>query len=103
MAGGVAGRLARMLGAEPIEEAVVRQLTAKIPIPALDLKAIAVARGLQTIGILLCLSADVPMTRCQSFIDLSRAETIDRVKKVLVGALDDWTQPESTTMAAWSR
>ncbi len=58
-----------------------------------DEQAVVVARGLQMIGILLCLSQGTPLNQCQSFIDLALAETKERVKQILVGAMDDWRSP----------
>jgi len=96
------GWIAGRLGAEPLERTVARELAQRIPIPVVDEKAIVVARGLQMIGILLCLSRDIPLNRCQSFIDLSLAETKVRVKQILVAAMEDWTRPSDAMIATWS-
>jgi hypothetical protein len=90
LVGSAAGWFARRVGLEPIERAVVRELAKRIPIPVIDEKTIVVARGLQMIGILLCLSQGIPMNRCQSFIDLALAETKERVKQILTDAMEEW-------------
>jgi len=100
--GKVGGWLASKLGAEPLEETVARELAKQIPIPEVDDKAVAVARGLQVVGILVCLSSDIPLNRCQSFIDLSLAESQERVKDILAAALEDWTSPPERMTAAWT-
>lgn len=98
----IAGWLASKVGAEPLEQTVARELAQRIPIPVLDGKAVAVARGLQVVGILVCLSSDIPLNRCQSFIDLSLAESQERVKGILAAALEDWTSPSDRIRSAWT-
>jgi hypothetical protein len=66
-----------------------RKLAAKIPLPW-DTKIIAVARGIQIVGIFLCVVDGRELTRCQCFIDLAIEETKTRVKEMLATALDDW-------------
>jgi hypothetical protein len=60
-----------------------------IPLP-IDAKMIAVARGVQVAGILLCVMDDRDLTECECFIDLALAETMERVKQILVAAMSDW-------------
>jgi hypothetical protein len=97
-------RLARdLLGVEPLEEAVARELAARIPIPAIDQQAIAVARGIQVIGIAMCLMNEIPMNRCQCFVDLSLVESREIIGAIVEGALDDWTSPTSPTITAWTK
>lgn len=100
--GQIAGWLASKVGAEPLEQTVARELAKRIPIPVVDEKAVAVARGLQVVGILVCLSSEIPLNRCQSFIDLSLAESQERVKDILAAALEDWTSPPDRMRAAWT-
>ena len=52
---------------------------------------VAVARGVQVAGILLCLMDDRDLKKCQCFIDLAVAETKERVNQILVAAMSDWT------------
>jgi hypothetical protein len=98
----LAGLIARGFGAEPIEEAVVRQLTDRIPFPLIDQKTVAAARGLQMIGIAICALNQQPINRCQCFIDLSLVETKTHVETIMAGALGDWTSSSSPIVAAWS-
>lgn len=90
LVGSVAERLAGDVGLEPVDRAVVRELAKRIPIPVIDEKTVVVARGLQMIGILLCLSEGRPLNECQCFIDLALAETKERVKQILTDAMEDW-------------
>ncbi|MGH3772254.1 MAG: hypothetical protein ACRDRW_12800 [Pseudonocardiaceae bacterium] len=85
-----------MDGGQAVERAIARELVQRIPIPVIDQKIVAVARGLQIIGILLCLSQGIPLNQCQSFIDLALTEAKERVKQILIGAMDDWTSPGPT-------
>jgi len=67
-------------------------LASNIPITPVDVKMIAVARGLQVSGIALCIFRDEDITRCQCFIDLALAETKTRIKNILAAAIDDWVK-----------
>lgn len=68
------------------------ELAANIPIPVIDLKIVAVSRGVQVSGIVLCVARNEDLTRCQCFIDLALTETKTRVKKILVLATGDWVK-----------
>ncbi len=84
-----AGWLVARFGAHAVAQAVARELVFKLPLP-IDDKAIAVARGLQVTGIVVCLFDGRDLTRCPCFRDLARTEAKTRVKVILVAALDDW-------------
>jgi hypothetical protein len=70
---------------------IARKLASKIPLPW-DAKIIAVARGIQIIGILICVADGRDLTRCQCFADLAVEEAKSRVKQILTTALDDWQE-----------
>lgn len=53
------------------------------------------------IGILLCISQGIPLNRCQSFIDLALTETKERVKQIMVGAMEDWKSPSPALLTTW--
>jgi hypothetical protein len=89
--GGLVSWILSMLGAGNAARDFVGELTASIPIPLIDVKVIAVARGVQVTGILLCVVRDDDLTRCQCFIDLALVETKTQVEKILVAAVEDWT------------
>jgi hypothetical protein len=57
----------------------------------IDAKAIAIARGLQISGIVLCLMDNKDLTKCECFTDLALAETKERVKQILVAGMSDWS------------
>jgi hypothetical protein len=90
LVGWFAGWLTSFVGGDHVTKMFARELASKIPLP-LDAKLIAVARGLQVTGILLCLVDGSDLTRCQCFIDLALAETKTRVRAILLAALEDWT------------
>lgn len=98
--GNLFGWAAGRLGAVDAVRAFAKELGANIPLP-FDAKMIAVARGVQVAGILLCVMDDRDLTECECFIDLALAETQERVKQILVAAMSDWTglarfQPNAT-------
>ncbi len=61
----------------------------KIPLP-IDAKMIAVGRGVQVAGTLLCVMDRRDLTKCECFRDLAIAETKERVNEMLVTAMSDW-------------
>jgi hypothetical protein len=89
--GGLAARALSRLGADDAAQAFTDELVASISLP-LDAKIIAVARGFQVTGILLCVVNGDDLTQCQCFIDLALTETKTQVRKILVVAIDDWAQ-----------
>jgi hypothetical protein len=99
--GAVASRVTGWLGGRAFECSVARELAQRIPIPVLDDKTVVVARCLQMIGILLCLSQGIPLNRCQSFIDLALAETKERVEEIMVEAMEDWRSPNPELLTIW--
>jgi hypothetical protein len=68
----------------------------------IDQKAAAVARGLQTLGILLCIAHGIPLNRCPSFIDLALFETKERAKTILASALGDWATDAGAVATHWT-
>lgn len=83
-------RILERIGAEPIERLFARKLVEGLPIPFVDTKAVAAARGLQLVGICLCLMHD-ELPQCACLADLVRNEAKDRLTKLLGAAADDWT------------
>ena len=99
--GSFVSRIVGWFGGGNVERSVAKELAKRILIPGVDHEVPIVARGLQIVGIVLCLSQNIPLNRCQSFIDLALTETKERVKQILVGAMDDWTRPTPRMLAAW--
>jgi hypothetical protein len=89
-AGKLFGWAAGALGAADPARAFTEELTSNIALP-IDAKMIAVARGVQVAGILLCVMEGRDLTECECFIDLALAETKERVNQILVAAMSDWT------------
>jgi hypothetical protein len=83
------GRAFATLGVGDPAQAFMRELASNIPLPT-DAKMIAVARGVQIAGILLCVMDGRDLTKCECFRDLAIAETKERVKQMLVAAMSDW-------------
>lgn len=80
----------KKLGAGDAAQAFADELASNIPLP-IDAKMIAVARGVQVAGILLCVMDNTDLTRCECFIDLALAETKERLQQILDAAMSDWT------------
>lgn len=87
--GHATGWAVKKLGADETAQAFADDLASNIPLP-IDAKMVAVARGVQVAGILLCVIDNRDLTRCACFIDLARAETKERVQRILVAAMSDW-------------
>jgi hypothetical protein len=83
--------LASLFGFGAVEQKLASELSSKIPLPWDD-QLVAVARGIQVTGVLLCLTDGRELSRCQCFIELALTETKTRVKKILLTAIEDWTQ-----------
>lgn len=98
--GAAGGWVARVLGANKLEQTIVKDLASKILLPT-DAKMVAVARGIQLTGILLCLASEHDLTTCQCFIDLAHTETKRRIKNILADAVNNWAglaqHPSATT------
>jgi hypothetical protein len=82
--------LVSLLGGNWFVQVLAKNIASKLPLPW-DAKIIAVARGIQIVGVFLCIANDQDLTRCQCFIDLAVEETKTRVKQILAAAVDDWT------------
>jgi hypothetical protein len=102
LVGSLGSWIAGKFGAQAMERTVAKELAKKIPIPVVDEKTAVVARGIQMIGISLCLARDIPLERCQCFIDLALAETKEQVKEKLAAALGDWAQPSVKMIESWA-
>jgi hypothetical protein len=83
------GWIAGTLGAPDPARAFAEELASNIPLPS-DVKMVAVARGLQIAGVLLCVMDGRDLTKCECFIDLALTETRERLNQILSGAASDW-------------
>lgn len=90
LVGHATGWVVKKLGAGGAAQAFADELASKIPLP-IDAKMIAVARGVQVAGILLCVMDNRDLARCECFIDLTLAETKERLQQILDAAMSDWT------------
>jgi hypothetical protein len=87
--GKLTGWLADKLGAGDATRAFAEELASNIPLPT-DAKMVAVARGLQVAGIVLCLMDGKNLERCDCFVALVRTETEERVKQILIAGMSNW-------------
>jgi len=85
------GWVSGAFGAGDAARAFAEELASNIPLGPLDAKMIAVARGVQIAGILLCVMDNRDLAKCECFIDLALAETKERVNQILIAAMSGWT------------
>jgi hypothetical protein len=78
LAGELAGGAASVVGVRGAALEFTKELAVNIALP-IDAKMIAVARGVQVAGVLLCVMDNRDLTKCECFIDLAKAETKERV------------------------
>jgi hypothetical protein len=92
MLGIIASRSVRLLGGSDAAQDFTNELVSALPIPVLDAKLVAAARGIQVTGVLICVVRGRELTKCDCFIALALAETKAQVRKLLVAAMTDWTK-----------
>lgn len=88
----IASHGVRLLGGSDAVQDFTDELVSTLPIPILDAKLVAAARGIQVTGVLICVVGGGELTRCDCFIALALAETKERVEKILVTAMSDWAR-----------
>jgi hypothetical protein len=91
LVGRSSGWIAGLWGADDFTRSFAADLAANIPLGPIDAKAVAVARGLQISGIVLCIMDNKDLTECECFIDLALTETKERVQQILVAGMSDWS------------
>ena len=91
LAGELAGDAASVVGVKGAALDFTKELVANIPLNPIDAKMIAVARSIQITGILLCVMDNRDLAKCECFIDLAKAETKERVNRILIAGMSDWT------------
>ncbi len=87
---GLSGWVADVLGASDAALAFAEQLASALPL-APAVKMVAVARGIQVTGVLLCAMDGRDLAECECFVDLALTEPKEQVHEMLVGATSDWT------------
>jgi hypothetical protein len=100
MMGDAASEITKRAGGGPIVQAFAHKLASRLPLGPLGAHIVAVARGLQITGILICVIDERPLTQCPCFIDLTLAETRTRAKELLTAATADWTGLEGLPFSA---
>jgi hypothetical protein len=87
--GKLAGWSVGKFGAGDAIQAFAEELASNIPLPT-DAKMLAVARGLQVTGVLLCVMGGKSLEQCDCFVELVRTETEERVKRILIAGMSNW-------------
>jgi hypothetical protein len=87
--GKLAGWSVGKFGAGDAIRAFAEELASNIPLPT-DAKMVAVARGLQVAGVLLCVMDGKSLEVCDCFVELVRTETEERVKQILMAGMSNW-------------
>ena len=91
LAGQLSGKAASRFGLKGAARAFTEELVSNIPLKPIDTKMVAVARGIQITGVLLCVMDNRDLTKCRCFIDLAVAESKERVNQILIVGMSDWT------------
>jgi hypothetical protein len=78
------------IGADDTARAFAKELASNIPFGPVEAKMVAVARGVQVAGVLLCVMDGRDLAECACFIALALAETKERVNQILVSAMSNW-------------
>jgi hypothetical protein len=86
----LSGWVADVLGASDAALAFAEQLASAFPLPP-AVKMVAVARGAQVTGVLLCAMDGRDLADCECFVDLALTQPKEQVREMLVGATSDWT------------
>jgi hypothetical protein len=87
------------LGLHRVVAAFAEELLKNVPLPGDEL-FVTVGRGMQLVGISLCLATGQDLTSCACFRDMALAETKERVKSLITVTIKDWTQipPRDSTL-----
>jgi len=99
--GSVTGKIAHAAGFDPLGEAVLRELAKRVPLPG-DHEVTAAARGLQVIGIAMCVAADRPLNECHCFINLALDRMKEQLKEMLDAPIKDWGSSSSEAIKSWA-
>lgn len=85
-----AGIVVGSLGLAPTAQTIADEIASRVPIPILDHEALVVSRGLQIIGVYMCVTHNRPLPSCACFIDVVITEGQEKMKQLLIGGADNW-------------
>lgn len=95
--GGWLFKIFEWLGRPRYEQVLARELGKRAPLPLVDDHATALARGLQIVGIAMCLHAERPLVQCACFKDVVLAEGKDRIKQLMQYSIENWHELNRVT------
>ncbi|MGP3962727.1 hypothetical protein ACTWPT_42715 [Nonomuraea sp. 3N208] len=88
--GKVAGFLVGLFKGGSLERTFAAEIVSRIPLPILDEKLTATARGLQIVGIGVCCMQGYDLSRCACFVDVAKFEGKAQLKKLVLTGAEDW-------------
>jgi hypothetical protein len=97
--GKFAGYVVGIFRGEALERAFAEEIAKRIPLPILDEKLTATARGLQITGIGVCFIQGYDISYCACFVDVAKTEGKALVKKMVLAGVDDWTSLRNVGLA----
>jgi hypothetical protein len=75
-----------------------KELAQRIPMPW-DHQLVVVARGMQIAGITICVLQGKELARCSCFVDVVVAEGKERMRQIVVKAVDNWRELSELALA----
>ncbi|MFI6861430.1 hypothetical protein ACIBKZ_16265 [Streptomyces sp. NPDC050421] len=89
--GRATGGLLGLFGRPPIAREFAREVASRIPLPG-DEQLVAAARGLQVVGIYVCLTGNGDIAGCACLRDVLGLEGMGQIKKLIEGSVADWSE-----------
>jgi hypothetical protein len=86
-----AGILAGRFGLAPSAQVIADEIASRIPMPIIDHEALVVSRGLQIIGVFMCITHGRSLTSCACFIDVVITEGQEKMKQLLISGTHNWS------------
>ncbi len=88
--GGAADWLLGFFNRSLVERQFCLELVKRLPLPVIDEKMVAAARGLQLTGIVVCLTRSQSIMQCACFTDVVKIDGKTKVKELIVAGTEDW-------------
>ncbi|MFI7231127.1 hypothetical protein ACIBO5_48685 [Nonomuraea angiospora] len=93
--GKTAGFFVGLFKGGALARAFATEIASRLPLPILDEKLTATARGLQIVGIGVCCMQGYDLSRCACFVDVAKSEGKAQLKKLVLTGAEDWTSLSS--------
>ncbi|MBF9134237.1 hypothetical protein I0C86_35680 [Plantactinospora sp. S1510] len=97
--GDLAGFLLDLIGTPRVVRMFGKEIAKRIPLPW-DQQLVAVSRGMQIAGIVVCVINGRDLAKCECFVDVVVNEGKERVRQLMEWAAKDWRNLEQLVPAA---